>query len=76
MLLRGCPEAATTEEQRVRQQLKVLLEAAVVQQAESLASRQRSEHGRAGASSAHDLNPPLSGFSTTGSKFVSIVRRA
>jgi hypothetical protein len=38
MLLRGCPEAATSEERRVRQQLKMLLEAAAVQQAESYAS--------------------------------------
>jgi hypothetical protein len=28
MLLRGCPEAATSKERRVRQQLKALLEAA------------------------------------------------
>jgi hypothetical protein len=34
MLLRGCPEPATSEERRVRQQLKALLEAAAVQQAE------------------------------------------
>jgi hypothetical protein len=27
MLLRGCPEPATSEERRVRQQLKALLEA-------------------------------------------------
>jgi hypothetical protein len=39
MLLRGCPEAATFKEQRVRQQLKELLEAAAAQQAESSASR-------------------------------------
>jgi hypothetical protein len=45
MLLRGCPEATTSEERRVRQQLKALLEAAAAQQAESLASCQRSEHG-------------------------------
>jgi hypothetical protein len=38
MLLRGCPEAAASEERRVRQQLKALLEAAVEQQAESSAS--------------------------------------
>jgi hypothetical protein len=37
MLLRGCPEAATSKERRVRQQLKALLEAAT-QQAESSAS--------------------------------------
>jgi hypothetical protein len=37
----------------VCQQLKALLEAAAAQQAESSASRQRSEHGRAGAPSAH-----------------------
>jgi hypothetical protein len=36
MLLRGYPEAATSEERRVRQQLKALLEAAAAaQQAES-----------------------------------------
>jgi hypothetical protein len=35
MLLRGCPEAATSEERRVHQQLKALLEAATAQQAES-----------------------------------------
>jgi hypothetical protein len=39
MLLCGCPEAATSEERRVRQQLKALLEAAVAQQAESSALR-------------------------------------
>jgi hypothetical protein len=39
MLLRGCPEAATSEERRVRQQLKALLEAATAQQAERSASR-------------------------------------
>jgi hypothetical protein len=42
----------------VRQLLKVLLEAAAAQQAESSASRQRSEHGWAGAPSAHGPNPP------------------
>jgi hypothetical protein len=40
MLLRGCPKAATSKERRVRQQLKVLLKAAVAQQEESC-----SEHG-------------------------------
>jgi hypothetical protein len=60
MLLCGCPEPATSEERRVRQQLKELLEAAVAQQAESSASRQRSECERAGVPSAHSLNPPLS----------------
>jgi hypothetical protein len=60
MLLRSCPEAATSEERRVRQQLKVLLEAATAQQAESSASRQRLEHRRAGVSSTHDPNPPPS----------------
>jgi hypothetical protein len=45
MLQHGCPEAATFEERRVHQQLKVLLEAAAVQQAESLASRQCSDRG-------------------------------
>jgi hypothetical protein len=58
MLLRGCPEPASSEERRVRQQLKALLEAAVAQQAESSASRQRSERGRAGAPSSHGPNPP------------------
>jgi hypothetical protein len=58
MLLRGCPEPATSEERRVREQLKALLEAAAAQQAESSTSRQRSERGRAGAPSAHDPNPP------------------
>jgi hypothetical protein len=61
MLLRGYPEVATSEERRVRQQLKALLEAAAAaQQAESSASRQRSERGRAGAPSTHDPNPPAS----------------
>jgi hypothetical protein len=44
----------------VRQQLKALLEAATAQQAESSASHQRSERGRAGAPSAHGPNPPPS----------------
>jgi hypothetical protein len=44
----------------VRQQLKVLLEAAAAQQAESSASRQRSERGWAGAPSAHGPNTPPS----------------
>jgi hypothetical protein len=35
MLQRGCPEPATSEEWRVRQQLKALLEVAAAQQAES-----------------------------------------
>jgi hypothetical protein len=39
MLLRGCSEVATSDERRVRQQLKALLEAAVAQQAESSVSR-------------------------------------
>jgi hypothetical protein len=60
MLLHGCLEAATSEECRVRQQLKALLEAAAAQQAESSASRLRSERGRAGTPSAHGLNPPPS----------------
>jgi hypothetical protein len=60
MLLRGCPEVATSEERRVPQQLKVLLEAAAAQQAESSASRQRSERGRAGAPFAHGPNSPPS----------------
>jgi hypothetical protein len=38
----------------------VLLEATVAQQAESSASRQRLEHGQAGALSAHGPNPPPS----------------
>jgi hypothetical protein len=42
MLLCGCPDAATSEERRVRQQLKVLLEAAAAQQEESSPSRQHS----------------------------------
>jgi hypothetical protein len=60
MLLRGCPEAVTSEERRVCQQLKALLEVAATQQQESSASRQRSERGRARALSAHGLNPPPS----------------
>jgi hypothetical protein len=60
MLLRGCPEPATSEERRVRQQLKALLEAVAAQQAESSASRQHLERGRAGAPSAHSPNPPPS----------------
>jgi hypothetical protein len=60
MLLHGCPEPATSKERRVRQQLKALLKAAAAQQAESSASRQRSEHGRAGALSSHGPNPPPS----------------
>jgi hypothetical protein len=39
MLPRGCPEPAASEERRVREQLKTLLEAAEAQQAESSASR-------------------------------------
>jgi hypothetical protein len=60
MLLHGCPEPATSKERWVRQQLKALLKAATAQQAESFASRQCSEHGRAGAPSSHDPNPPPS----------------
>jgi hypothetical protein len=60
MLLLGCPEPATSEERRVRQQLKALLETAAAQQAESSASRQHSERGRAGEPSAHGPNPPPS----------------
>jgi hypothetical protein len=60
MLLRGCPEKATSEELRVCQQLNTLLEAAAAQQAESSASLQRSEHGRAVVPSAHGPNPPPS----------------
>jgi hypothetical protein len=44
----------------VHQQLKALLEAVVAQQAESSASRQRSERAQAGAPSAHGPNPPPS----------------
>jgi hypothetical protein len=44
----------------VRQQLKVLLEVAVAQQAEISASHQRSERGRARASPAHGPNLPPS----------------
>jgi hypothetical protein len=58
MLLRGCSEPATSKAQRVRQQLKALLEAAAAQQAESSTSRQRLEHERVGAPSAHGPNPP------------------
>jgi hypothetical protein len=43
MLLHKCPEAATFEERRVHQQLKVLFEMMGAQQAESSASRQWSE---------------------------------
>jgi hypothetical protein len=57
MLPHDRPEVATSEERRVRQQLKVLLEVAAAQQAESSASRQRLERGWAGALSAHGLNP-------------------
>jgi hypothetical protein len=60
MLLRGCPEVATSEERRVRQQLKALLEATAAQQAESSALRQHSERRRAGASSAQGPNLPPS----------------
>jgi hypothetical protein len=45
MLLRGCLAVATSEERRVREQLKELLEAEVAKQAESSASRQHSERG-------------------------------
>jgi hypothetical protein len=45
MLLRGCLEPATSEERRVCQQLKALLEAAATQQEESSASRQHSDCG-------------------------------
>jgi hypothetical protein len=60
MLLPSCPEPTTSEERWVCQQLKALLEAAVAQQAESSASRQCSERGRARAPSAHGPNPPPS----------------
>jgi hypothetical protein len=42
VLLRGCPEPATPKEKGVRQQLKALLETAVVQQTESSTLRQQS----------------------------------
>jgi hypothetical protein len=58
MLLCGCPEAATSEERQVRQQLKALLELAVAQQAESSASSQLSERGRKAAPSAHRRTHP------------------
>jgi hypothetical protein len=58
MLLYGCPEPTISEERRVREQLMKLLEAVAAQQAESSASRQHSELGRAGAPSAHGPNPP------------------
>jgi hypothetical protein len=60
MLLHGCPQAETSEERQVRQQLKVLLEVAAAQQVESSASRQQLERGWAGAPSAHGRNPPPS----------------
>jgi hypothetical protein len=60
MLLCGCPEAATSEKQRVHQQLKALLEAATTQQAKSSDSHQRSKRGWVGAPSAHAPNPPPS----------------
>jgi hypothetical protein len=53
MLLRDCPEPATSDERRVRQQLKALLETAVAQQAESSASHQRSARGAGAAPSVH-----------------------
>jgi hypothetical protein len=60
MLLRGCPEVATSEERWVSQQLKALLDVAASQQAESSASRQHSKRGRAGAPSADGPNLPPS----------------
>jgi hypothetical protein len=60
MLLRDYPEAVTSEERRVRQQLKALLEAAAAQQAESSASCQWTERGRTGAPSTHGPNLPPS----------------
>jgi hypothetical protein len=57
MLLRDCPEPATSEERRVREQFKALFEAAAAHQAENSASHQRSGHGWAGAPSAHGPNP-------------------
>jgi hypothetical protein len=76
MLLRGCPEAATSEERRVRQQLKALLEAAAAQQAKSSASRQGSEHGRAGAPSAdgRTLLPLIIGTAGKGRGLASAVK--
>jgi hypothetical protein len=58
MLLRGCPEPTISQERRVREQLKALLETAAAQQVENSASRKRSERGRAGAPSAHGPNLP------------------
>jgi hypothetical protein len=58
MLLRCCQEPATSEEQRVREQLKTLLEAAVAQQAECSASHQCLKCGWAEAPSANGPNPP------------------
>jgi hypothetical protein len=60
MLLRSRLEAATSEERRVRQQLKVLLEVSATQQEDRSAWRQCSERGWAGAPSAHGPNPPPS----------------
>jgi hypothetical protein len=42
ILLRGCPEAVTFKERRVRQHLKALLKAVTAQQAESSPSHQHS----------------------------------
>jgi hypothetical protein len=58
MLLCSYLEVATSEERQVIQHLKTLLGAAAAQQAESSASRQRSERGRGAAPSAHGPNPP------------------
>jgi hypothetical protein len=66
MLLRDYPDAVTSEERRVRQQLKALLEAAAAQQAESSASLQHSERGRARAPSAHSPNLLPPGIRITG----------
>jgi hypothetical protein len=60
MLLRGCPEVATSKERRVFQELKALLKAAAAQQAESSASHQWSARDRGAAPSVHrqDPSPP------------------
>jgi hypothetical protein len=58
MLLHDCPEAVTSKERRVRQQLKALLEAAGAKQAESLQSRQWSERDRVAAGAAPSAHGP------------------
>jgi hypothetical protein len=59
----------------VHRQLKALLEAATAQQAESSASRQRSERERAGAPSAHGPNLPPSQHQDVGRESGSRHRR-